>query len=182
MQKKAQFWYADFLLALLILITISFLFVRSVSDLGSKQDQIFSLTSDAFSISNSLMSQPHCPSVPGNCTADWLTSSNGRVGFISLGKVQQENLTSFINLNRNDYEKSKLLLGTVNDYIFFFEDNNGPIQIELYGNSSNYYYGKPGINILADINTESLVKTTRFVYLNNNGNTRRIVRLAIVVW
>ena len=51
--KKAQFWYADFLLGLLILFFITYIFSRVIIDLNTREDKIQELVNDATSIANS---------------------------------------------------------------------------------------------------------------------------------
>ncbi len=174
MLKKAQFWYADFLLAILILVAISFLFVTTITNLNSQQDKLQSLASDAFAISSSFMSEGYCPS---NCLSDW-RDLNGRIGFVKEGKVLQNNLQDLINLvsTNSDYENSKILLGTRNNYIFYFEDNTNT-KIPIIG--GDVVYGNPSVNYVSEINAESLVRTTRIAYL---PQTQQIVRLIIIVW
>ncbi len=173
MHKKAQFWYADFLLAILILVGISFLFIRTITDLNSKQDKIQGISSDAFSISNSFMSKGYCPS---NCGPDW-SNLNGNIGFVREGKVIQTNLDDLISLTSTSdgYDKSKIILGTKNNYIFYFEDNNQKIFM-----SGEEIFGNPLIDDISKINSNSLVKVTRFVYLDTP--IKKLVRLVIIVW
>ncbi len=181
-QKRAQFWYADFLLAILILVAISFLFIKNITDLNSKQDRLEWVANDAISISNSLMSEGYCPSNPFNtCYSDWLILT-GRIGFVKQGRVIQNNLVSFIDLTQTSYDTSKIFLGTKNNYIFYFEDENGnKITINGIANPEKIIYGNPSVNQLSDINAESLVKITRFLYLDNNG-LKKIVKLVVIAW
>ena len=111
--KKAQFWYADFLLAILILVTISFLFIRNITDLNFKQDKLQDIANDGVSISNSFMSEGYCPS--NNCMNDW-GSISGRIGFVKQGRVIQYKLTNLTDLTSTNkgYDISKFLLGTKN--------------------------------------------------------------------
>jgi len=180
MHKKAQFWYSDFLLAVLILIAISFLFINNITNLNSKQDKLQVLSSDGIAISNSFMSEGYCPP-PRSCGSNWV-NLEGRIGFVKEGRVLENNLKDLINLVRNQegYEDSKILLGTKNNYIFFFEDENGKIQIQ--GDLGDPIYGKWDIDDISDIQAESLVKITRIVYLDNSGITKKLVRLVIIVW
>ena len=188
MQKKAQFWYADFLLALLILVGVSFLFITSIRDLNSSQDKIQSIVSDSNAISNSFMSEGYCPS--DDCLTDW-QNGNGRIGFVKDGKVIEDNLLDLIALNQdvdnNGYNMSKNLLGTRNNYIFYFEDtdaDNTKIGIGTMGGPLVTVSGYPNIDDIAKISSTSLIKVSRIVYLENSEGsvTNKIVKLIIVVW
>ena len=178
MQKKAQFWYADFLIAILILVAVSFLFIKNITDLNSKQDKLQSITNDAIAISSFLMSEGYCPT--NNCLNDW-KGDNGRIGFVKEGRIIKNNLDALRDLNldmvNGGYEKSKILLGTKNNYIFYFKDqnDNGP---------GGYvsFYGYPGINNLEGIKAETFVAITRFVYLETGTGKGEIIKLIIVVW
>ena len=155
--KKAQFWYADFLIGLLILVFISFLFIRTITDLNTKEEIIQSLLNDGLSISNSFMSK-------GYLSDQWILSE-GRIGIVDYGKIVS---TDFNNLKSLDYQISRNLLGTSSDYAIYIEYTDG---------STSDWYSKPGIINIEGINSDNLVKITRFVYYNG-----RLVKLIIVVW
>jgi len=57
--KRAQFWYADFLIAVLILMIIGMLFVVSIKDLTSRNEILKDLTLEASDISSVLMTEGH---------------------------------------------------------------------------------------------------------------------------
>ena len=180
MQKKAQFWYADFLIAILILVAVSFLFIKNITDLNSKQDKLQSITNDAIAISSFLMSEGYCPD---DCLSDWSDPFNkdGRIGLVKEGRIIKNNLNSLIDLvaNDNGYQTSKILLGTKNNYIFYFRNQNDiePVgYVDFYG-----YY--PKINNLEEITAETFVTITRFVYFDADGDNKgEIIKLIIVVW
>ncbi len=173
LNEKAQFWYSDFLIAIFILAIISFLFIINIAELNSKQDNAQLITNEAISISNNFMSEGYCPT---NCYSDWI-NKDGRVGFVHQGRVEMDKLNDFINLVSNDYDISKILLGTKNDYVFYFENSdNNKIRI---GDSDYLVYGK--VNDIAEINADSFIKINRFVYLPI-GEKGEIVKLVVVVW
>jgi len=188
MHKKAQFWYSDFLIAILILVGISFLFIRNITDLNSDQDKLQSLSSDSVLISNAFMSQGYCPSSPNDCLTDWQQSNMGRIGLVKDSKVVQENIEALISLTSTEqgYQKSKALIGTRNNYIFYFEnsdDLNTKIEIkDELGVILGTIFGNPSVNDISQINARSFIKTTRLVYLSNNDNTNRIVKLITIIW
>ena len=175
MQKKAQFWYADFLIAILILVAVSFLFIKNITDLNSKQDKLQSITNDAIAISSFLMSEGYCPD--NDCLGKW-ELLDGRIGFVKEGRIIKNNLDDLIGLFANDYETSKILLGTKNNYIFYFRNQN---DIEPFGYGD--FYGNPQITSLESITAETFVTITRFVYFDADGDNKgEIIKLIIVVW
>ena len=181
--KKSQFWYADFLIAVLILVLISYLFISSINQLNKKQDKFQSISSDSLLISSTLMSEGYC--ADDDCE-NWRYLL-GNIGFVENGKVIQDKLKALILLtSTNDgYETSKILLGTKNNYIFYFEDSDDlNSKITISGEDNKKIYGKSGIDEVSQINTESYVRTTRFVYLENPPliNTKKIVKLVVIVW
>ncbi len=184
MQKKAQFWYSDFLIAILILVGISFLFIRNITDLNSDQDKLQSLAADSILISNVFMSEGYCPDVPGNCLLDWTQNNKGRIGFAKDSKVIQEQVEALISLTSSEqgYQKSKALIGTRNNYIFYFENSDDLKNKILIGSNGDAIHGNPSVNDISKINARSFIKTTRLVYLSNNDITNRIVKLIIIIW
>jgi hypothetical protein len=114
------------------------------------------------------MSPGYCPT---NCFSDW-NNTNGRIGFVYQGRVNDSRLNDFINLTskQQGYGNSKILLGIRSNYIFYFQDNNNS-KINIVGWVKGIY-GNPSINNLSDINSDSLV----------NSGTGQITKLAIIVW
>lgn len=157
MMKKAQFWYADFLIGLLILVFISILFIKTITDLNTKEDTIQNLLNDGISISNSFMSK-------GYLSDQWV-NTQGRIGIADNGKI---NNIDFNNLKALNYKTSKTLLGVSNDYAIYIEYTDGSI---------SDWYSKPGIFSISGINSDSIIKVTRFAYYNG-----RLAKLVIVVW
>ncbi|MEK6835801.1 MAG: hypothetical protein AABX55_02150 [Nanoarchaeota archaeon] len=169
--KKAQFWYADFLLGLLILFFITYIFSRVIIDLNTREDKIQELVNDATSIANSFTSTGYLS------YNEWF-NRQGRIGFVENGKVINEKLEDFERmLNNNGYEISQFLLGTSNNYIIYFEDKNTNIvENKVYGKFNN-------INELNELEVENLIRITRFVYYDNNeDNLGELVRMNILVW
>lgn len=175
MFKKAQGFYADFLIGLLVLILITFIFTQTIIDLNSREDKFQELINDGTAISNALMSQGYCPT--GNCLNDW-SNLQGRVGFIKEGKIQLDKYDSFTQLlsTQEGYQTSRILLGTKNDYVLYFEFNNQIIS-EIFGK----------VNDKSLINTKESIRITRIIYYNLDDNGQitdqgRIVKMNILVF
>src|SRR3989344_32498 len=179
--KKAQFWYADFLLGLLVLFIITFIFNRVIIDLNLREDKIQELVNDGNAISSSLMS----PGYLGY--TQWSASNpNGRIGLVENGKVINGKLNNFKQLLLtagipSGYNKSRILLGTKNDYLMYFEDKNANIITDIAGNK--VYGALSDASKINQIGAENIVRFTRFVYYDNNNDGKgELVKMNILVW
>ena len=170
--KKAQFWYADFLLGLFVLFIITFVFNRVIIDLNLKEDKVQELINDGTSIANSLMS-------PGYLGFSQWANKAGRIGLVDNGKVNNNKVNDFqLLLNSNNgYDVSKFLLGTKNDYLMYFEDkNNNIIDNKVYG-------GLDDVSKINQIGAENIVRFTRFAYYDNNNDGKgELVKMNILIW
>ncbi len=170
--KRGQAFYADFLIGLLILIFITFVFTRTIIDLNSREDKLQGLINDGVSISNSIMSGAY------GVYNTWDSyPPKGRLGFIREGKIIKEDFDNFLDLikqGEEGYKKTKILLGTKNDYVLYFEYNNNKIS---YGGRD--VYGKH--DKIEDIKADNIIKIKRIAYYNldNNG---KIVNMVILVF
>ena len=169
MFKRAQVWYTDFLIGLLILIVITFIFTRTILDLNSREDRFQELINDGSSIANSFMS-------PAYNSNGWINNPpSGRLGFVRDGKIVKNDFDAFLNLlNNNNYEKTKTLLGTRNDYVLYFEFDNNKLS---YGGRT--IYGK--YDDLTKIKADNLIKINRVLYYDLDNN-RKIVNMVILVF
>ena len=102
--KKAQFWYGDFLVAVLILMIIGVLFASSIIDLTSRNEIIKELILDASDISSVLMSE-------GYYSEGW-ANYQGTIGLITDYRFDPDKLNSFLELG---YNKQRAMLGTINN-------------------------------------------------------------------
>ena len=115
---KAQAWYTDFIIAMLmfaVTLTIYFVYTTNLSkeDINSLND----IVSEAKLVSSSLVS--------GGYPSDWNNNTVKRIGLTDGNqKINTAKLRSFANL---PYNYSKKILGTVYDYTISFEDVNGTI-------------------------------------------------------
>lgn len=165
--KKAQFWYGDFLVAVLILMIIGMLFVTSIRDITSRNEILKDLILEASDISSTLMSEGYGDYI------DWV-NKEGTVGFIKDYKL---NSVSLNFLTFVDYNTQKIMLGTFNNVWIYLSDRNGEI---IYDNSD-----KIGIQInsVSDIPAKNLVHMKRFVFWEGDiNNPSDIYTLGVVVW
>src|SRR3990167_6615813 len=101
--RKAQFWYGDFLVAVLILMIIGVLFVTSIRDITSRNEITKELIIEASDISSTLMSE-------GYITENQWADKIGTIGFFTNKKFDIEKFNLF--LNNLEYGDQKYMLGT----------------------------------------------------------------------
>ena len=170
MFKKAQATYADFLIGLLVLIAITFIFTQIVIDLNSREDKFQELINDGAAISSSFMGSAYG-------AYGWTGNQpTGRLGFVRDGKVIKKDFDDYLNLlnSQNGYKKSTILLGTRNDYVFYFEFDETKLN---YGERE--VYGK--YDDVDEIESSNMVKITRIVYYDLDGSGR-IVKLVVLIF
>jgi hypothetical protein len=147
---------------------ITFIFTQIIIDLNSREDKFQELVNDGISISNSFMSKSYCPT--NHCSRDW-EHEDGRLGFVDNGKLVKNDFDDFLEL---DYEKTRIFLGTMNDYVFYFEFDGNKLSY-----NGKTVYGK--YNNIEDIKSENLVKINRILYYNLDSEGK-IVNLVILVF
>src|SRR3989344_7725692 len=161
--KKAQFWYGDFLVAVMILMIIGMLFVVSIRDLTSRNEILKDLTLEASDISSILMTEGY------GTLEDW-RNSIGTVGFITDNKFDSAKFNSFLSLSD---EQQRVMLGTYNNVWIYLADRNGGIVLL---HNLNYI----SIN---EINADNMVHIKRFVFYDeDNDGKGDIYILGVVVF
>jgi hypothetical protein len=137
---KAQVWYTDFIIGILIFtvaIIIYFVYTTNLSkdEVGLLND----LTSEAKFVSSSLASEGY--------PSEWDNATVKRIGLTDNSqKIDEDKLRNFADLS---YNRTKKLLGTVYDFLVFFEDTNSTI-LNIGGFCGK---GSPAVNISFDIRT-----------------------------
>jgi hypothetical protein len=158
-RKKAQVWYTDFMLGILIFVIVIFIYYGYAHSINQNPGDITSdLIMEAKSISNSLVTQ--------GSPSDW---NQSRVDVIGLTngdqRLMQEKLDMFANMT---YYQTKTKLRTPYDYYFYLEDINGSvIQID----------GKNGLGLQSSNSTDNLVSITRIVVYNS-----KLTSMVVHVW
>ena len=179
--KRGQFWYNDFILAFSILAVIGLIFVASMLDITSRNEDIEDLYDEAISLSSNLMSS-------GSNVLGW-GGLEGNVGIVDNSKVSLVKLQAFDSISsiEEDYNTiAKPLMGVVNDFAFYFVGKDGDV-ISYFnfngGYSGNGYFGNPSFNGIENLEADNIVIFTRFVYLDasDNGNGE-IMRMVVVTW
>jgi len=161
--KKAQFWYGDFLIAVLILMVIGVLFVSSIIDLTSRNEILKDLTLEASDISSILMTEGY------GTLEDW-RNNTGTIGFIADNKFDDEKFDQFLSLRK---ERQRSMFGTYNNVWIYLADRNGEIGLR---HNLNYI----SIN---EINADNMVHIKRFIFYDDNDDGKGdIYILGVVVF
>ena len=167
--KKAQFWYGDFLVAVLILMIIGMLFVTSIKDITPRNEILKELILEASDISSTLMSEGY------GTINDW-NNGMGTIGLITNYKLDIGKLGNFLNL---DYNNQRAMLGTINNVWIYLADRNG----DIVGNYDNSDKIGIQINSVSDIPAKNLVHIKRFVFWEGDDeNPSDIYILGVVIW
>jgi len=171
--KKAQFWYADFLVAVMILMIIGVLFVYSIKDLTSRNEILKDLILEASDISSVLMSEGYLVIGDPYETYNW-DVLEGTVGFMTNNKFDIEKFDMF---NLLGSEKQRYMLGTFNNVWIYMADSSGDVK---------FYIPNDGYASINDIDSNNLVHIKRFVFYDNtpdNDETKgEIYILGVVVF
>jgi len=170
--KRGQFWYADFMIAVVILMVIGLLFATSIIDITSRNEVIKELILEASDISTSLMSEGY------GTQEDW-KNGIGTVGFVTNYHFDRDKFYNFLGL---DYDIQKFMLGTIKNVWIYLADKDGII---IESNKA-----KAGVTSLNEIDADNLVHIKRFVFCNEDielcgedeDGKGDIFILGVVVW
>ena len=156
--KKAQVWYVDFMVGLMVFIVVVVIYFEYVNNLSEREENIIDdLIINAKTIASSLVAEGY--------PADWNTSN-----VISIGLTNNNQRLNMTKVNRYismDYIESKSKLKTPYNYYFFLKYKNGS-KIPLNGSEG---YG------FENTNPERLVQITRLVIHESD-----IIKMVIHVW
>ncbi len=158
----------------LIALTIYFVYTSNISQ--DDEDLLNNLISESKLVSSSLIS--------GGYPESWDNSSVERIGLTN--NDQRLDIDKLSNLNSINYNQTKGLLGTMYDYLIFFQYKNESI-ININGFCAK---GKPGTYTIEDgicmintssIDASSLVKSERFI-IYEKENLSDIVKMVVYLW
>lgn len=170
MNSKAQAWYMDFAIALL-LFTFTLVVYFSYANNFQKQEkgELDAMLSDAKAVSSSLALSGY--------PNDWDNTTVIRIGIADEQKVNATKVKSF---KQYDYKKSKGKFGTVYDYIVFFLNKKGdvlninsvcvigyPLANASYNIKSAYYYQDEADDFLKSFMSQTFKAD---VYFNDQSN------------
>jgi hypothetical protein len=157
MRKKAQAWYTDFMVGLLLFfaaLTIYYLFQSSFGN--TEEVALEDMISDAKQIANSLMS----PGYPEG----WSPATVERIGIVEDMRIDFDKLDDFISM---DYNLTRSKFRTTYEYAIYFYDGNESIILS----NNQTYIG------LAPSQANKLVKITRMALYNST-----LALIEVQVW
>ncbi len=132
--SKAQAFYMDFVIAILIFGVILVIYFTYTSNLSNQDEGLLDeLIADGKTISSTLLL--------GGFPSNWTEDSVVRMGLTNNNNIINETLLlEAINVS---YNRSKQLLGTKHDFFVFFEDKDGNIiKIQGYNGIGHPFFGK----------------------------------------
>lgn len=158
--RKAQVWYTDFVIGVLIFSIVVFTYFYYVEHLEYADDSLISsLVSEAKSITNTLVTQGYPTGwTAANVTNVGLTNGDYRI-----------NMTKLANFNSWGYEERRGYLHTTKDYYFYLE--------HLNSTRFNERCADPGAGCIQWNTSQYLVQNTRLLIYDED-----IVRLVLYVY
>lgn len=153
MDSKAQTWYMDFIIGLLLFIfTLIVYFSYTNNFQNEEKGGLNELLKDSEAVSSSLVLSGYPP--------NWNNETVARIGIADEQKINETKVRYFREIN---YSKTKKIFATPYDYLVFFVGNSGqvlnvngvcgvgsPLVNLTYKIRSAYYYQDPADSFLKD--------------------------------
>lgn len=155
MNRKAQVWYTDFMVGILILTVMIVVYFQFVSNFSFESEgSLDDLTRDAKIISNSLMTQGY--------PLDWNSTNVSRIGIVDGdNRLNISRLSEFKSI---DYNETKNIFSISSDYFIYFEKQD---QKETLGGVEDI-----GVN---ETDPLKLAAITRIVFYDGSFYKMRIL-------
>ena len=163
--KKAQVWYADLILALLVFTAILTMYYKT--DINTSQQDnknLNELTMEARIVTNDILSQ----GIP----KAWNKTNVRKIGIMDNNRINMTKLVYFSELPYND---TKSYLRTKYDYYLYFKRDGNIIKI-----NGKDGIGKPGVNATNLEQAEKpnkVIRLTRIVILEHDP-----ARMEFIIW
>ena len=156
--KKAQVWYIDFMIGILIFVIVIFIYYEYANNFNQNPGDITSdFVMEAKAISSSLITQ--------GSPVNWNQSNVIIIGLTDGNqRLIQEKLDMFADMG---YGSTKTKFRTPYDYYFYLEDVDGSI-IQING--------EDGIGLNAT-DPKNLISITRIVIYNS-----KLISMVVQVW
>lgn len=179
MHSKAQAWFTDFTIAILLFIVLLIIYFTYTLNLSKRNIETFNnLVSDANSISSSLVLEGY--------PANWTSANVQRLGLTDNSqRIVQDKLIRFYNLS---YYNRKTLFNTQFDYFIFLKNKDnclinasgffgaGHSDVAVKSVAECSGFSENSVN-LSTISPKNIIRTDRLLILNSN-----IVDLVIYLW
>ncbi|MBR9700030.1 hypothetical protein GOV09_06230 [Candidatus Woesearchaeota archaeon] len=165
--RKSQVWITDLTAGIIIFlfaIVIYFIYTDNLSNFGN--ENIDETYADAAALSDLLMKAGSPP--------NWDISTVKEIGL--TGDDFRLNETKLTSLSSLDYSRSKLLLKTRYDFLFFFENNSNDVQTLAPGT----YFGKPGVSKenINEVEDPFILITVKRLLIHDSD----ILTMVVYVW
>ena len=155
--SKAQVWYTDFVVSVLIFVIALVIYFEYVNNLSKEEESnLEEMVMQAKAVSNNLMSEGY----PFNWTADDVDI----IGIVDSKRINQTKIEQFYSMN---HSSAKIKFGEIQNYYFYLENRNGQ-KINVSG--KNFAGREP-------INPTKLVKINRIIVYNSST-----VKAVVQVW
>ena len=179
MGSKAQAWFTDFTIAILLFILLLIIYFTYSLNLSKRDTEVFNnLVTDSNSISTSL--------VLGGYPSNWTVANVQRLGLTDNSqRIVQDKLIQFYNLS---YDKRKTLLNTQYDYFIFLKNKSncllnisgifgmGHSDVAITSVAECNGFSENSVN-LSNINPKNIIRTDRLLILNSD-----VVDTVIYLW
>lgn len=168
--KKAQIWYADLIISLLIFVaTLTVYYSHTYNTQNNEQSSMQNIVSDAKAGSAYLAG----PGYPEN----WNSSSVAILGLTDgNGRVQAPKLEALSSI---PYSSARSLLNTKYDFFLYFAGQSDCL-IEI--SSGVYGYGHPDANLAETGSSDSCPSGTKNMTLNLSGmSPEKVIRISRLV-
>jgi hypothetical protein len=160
MSIKAQAWYVDYMVAMVIFSLAILIYFEYGAN--SSENSLSYLETDSKYISSSLVSE----GIPNNWTSNPL-----KIGVADDYKLNETKWQAFHNLG---YNTSKNIFATRFDFYVMVKDAGNVIRIDDLDGIGNPNYNSSTIK---NIDAKNLIRTERFIVYQN-----RIMSLVVYLW
>jgi hypothetical protein len=155
--RKAQVWYADFIVSVLIFMIAIIIYFEFVNNLSREEESdLEAMVMSAKAVSNNLMSEGY--------PSDWNQSNAAIVGIVDDERINSTKAERFYNMS---HDSTKIKFGILDNYYVYLQDRNGQ-KINFSGKD---YAGKEPEN------PTKLVKIDRIVIYGND-----IIKMVVQIW
>lgn len=158
MLKKSQAWGFDLIAAMTIfIIGIVTFYMFSLNTYDESADIIKTLSYEGQVVSDGILSSGY--------PANWTEDNVVKPGILTNDKIDDSKLEQFYNLSAEDYQKSKSLLNTQDEYYFFLS-----VPMNISGQQVN------GVGLL-NATQSNLIQITRYTIYQNKP-----VTFSLYIW
>lgn len=165
MNKKAQVWTIDFIAGLLLFLFVLVVGIKLATNI-TPESGFSELYEDTVHFSETLLTKGH--------PDDWNSTNVIIPGIADYNRI---NITKLEELNKINYDRTKTLFHLSNEYLFFFSNASGIINIS----KCSHGYSIPENNDcsidISGINYKNLAKIDRIVIIDS-----ALAKMTVYTW